>query len=148
MKYKMFLFTFFLVLLYASNVMADQTNICSKASDKLICLKNNFETLYSEDYDSFWAILHSAAADANTCESLRKTADFLDLVNVTQINAEFNEFYSSVIEKIVMTKTECFVSAFNLIDREARNKISKKLQAPLFVPYIQIEDKIKDYKIL
>ena len=59
------------------------------------------------------------AEEALSCESVESTAALLELALQIGGNAELSEAFGQFIDTIVMTKTECFLNATLLMERDA-----------------------------
>lgn len=108
-------------------------NTCGEGGSALECLKRNFAQLYFSDYDKFWRILRAAAVRARDCEKPGPTAQFLDLAQLRTNNAEFNEFFSQVLEELAVSRTECFLLALSETSDEVKASVSERLRNPLVV---------------
>lgn len=113
-------------------------NICVKEAN-LECLQNNFDKLYQQNYQLFWAILHNAAKKAQTCDSIEDTAAFLRLVILKQSNAEFTEFFGQTVERLCVQKSICFLNGLLLVNQPTKVKLIDKLRSPLFVDSSEID---------
>lgn len=101
--------------------------------NKLMYLKNNFNNLYQNNYKQFWQILAEVEKNAVNCESTDDTVAFLKLIEIDSTGAEFNEYFSEVIEKLCIEKPKCFLDSLSSLDTRAITRIVKRLKAPLFV---------------
>ena len=121
-----------------------ENNLCQSEVNQLACLKANFDALYEENFDRFWAIVHEAAAKAEKCSLLPDTVDFLDLVKIKSNNTEFNEFFSEIIERMTTRETECLLNAVTMMDEASQKLIMGKLRNPLFGESATIEKALKN----
>lgn len=108
------------------------TEAATTCSD-LKCIKQNFEVSYAQDYEHFWAVLNKSADEAKQCRSIKKTAEFLDLVRIKIKGAEFEEFFAQTTENLCVSSPRCFKRASKLLDKEAQKNLVAMLDNPLFV---------------
>jgi hypothetical protein len=113
---------------------------CSADEDQLIFLKKNFSGLYLNDYSRFWDIVHKAAKKAQTCDSSIETADFIELIRFSGGNAEFNEYYSEIVEHLCISNPACFFDSLLRLDKESKIKVIDVLRHPIFAKPKEIED--------
>lgn len=141
---------FRLILLFLSFVMVCLTYSRGNAAENysknpclgeanLVCLQDNFDTLYQENYPFFWEILHNAASKAQKCDYVKDTAAFLRLAKLEKSNAEFNEFFSQTVEQLCIKKSKCFFDGLLMVDKPTRVLLIDKLRTPLFVENSKIE---------
>jgi len=117
----------------------NKSNLCLQDDNALTCLKENFEGLYAQNYNRFWNIANRAASEAEKCNSPDNTAAFLYLVRIKKGNAEFNEFFSGVIERLVTEKTDCLLVALTRMELVSQRLIMGELKHPLFAESAAIE---------
>lgn len=113
---------------------------CSVDENQLTFLKKNFSELYLNDYSRFWDIVHKAAKKARTCDSSIETANFIELIQFSGGNAEFNEYYSKIVEHLCISNPKCFFDSLLSLDEESKIKVIDTLRHPIFVTLKEIED--------
>lgn len=148
LHYKVFLVVFFItyfIVLSSGTCMGDEEVLCKSDKANLQCLHNNFDMLYSKNYNQFWDILHSAEKKAKACDSLSDTAEFIELGSIERGNAEFSEFFNEVIEKSLISQSQCFMDAMLLVDREARIGVINALVYPIFTEPTEIRSIFEQY---
>lgn len=126
--------TTFLPISYADG------DLCSGSNATLDCLSKNLDKLYSANYRLFWDILHKAEKKVQKCMSVSDTVNFMKLAHLKSNNAEFNEFFSEVIENLCVKKSKCFFEAMVRLKDEDQLEVVKKLKTPLFVDQVAIND--------
>lgn len=154
MKIRMvYLLAAFLVSCPVLSFGSCECDLCAYTDQPLACLESNFEKLYSGNYPRFWKILRKGAARAEKCDTVVDTKDFLNLAVIENNNAEFNEFFSEVIERMVTQKTECFLEATSITDSLVQERIFGRLRHPLYIDVAVIDNTLKyrvdvKYKLL
>ena len=147
------------VLFVMGATCTQSATLCPDGS--LSCAIKNFDELYKNDYDRFWSIFHLAGKEAVTCTSIQKTAAFLEVASVKKGNAEFNEYFMSVLEnQLILKNTKCFLEAMKLTSPNSRLIILNDLKNPLFadkktidnslIPFIknrEYQEILKPYKV-
>lgn len=128
-----FLFTFVLMVGLNLSKAALAHEFCVGKAENIYCLERNFDTLYAENYERFWDILHKAVATAKRCNSQQNVVGFLRLSSLKTDNAEFNEFFSQSLEEFCLQKPICFSRGVSKLDKKARDLLKEKLKRPLFV---------------
>lgn len=106
---------------------------CSTNSIDLSYFEYNFDDLYKKDYSNFWKILYNLLMDAERCNSIEATSKFLNLANITSINAEFNEFFAENIEKLCLNSPMCFHKANKTLNESVQIKLNMMLNNPIFI---------------
>lgn len=122
-----------IVVLAFGGQTVEAAAICSGSSANLKCLEQHFDEFYAQDYYRFSAILNKSADEAKQCRSIKKTAEFLGLAHIKTGNAEFNEFFAEVTEKLCMNSPRCFKRASKLLDKESLENITSMFNTPTFV---------------
>ncbi len=133
-------FLMFLVITLSDAQFCHGKELCMGDNSTLDCLKDNFDNLYTTDYVLFWRILRMAERDAVSCKSKSDTATFLKLAVVARTNAEFNEYFSEVIERLATSHPECFFDSLLLLDLDNATKIIMILKHPIFVEKQEIDN--------
>lgn len=135
----------FLVFGFGNSLFAKSTNLnCLKKTEMLKCLGNNFNALYLNDNEQFWTILKKWE---KTHSNNKDIADFLSLVKVKAGNAEFNEYFSQIIERqLLPNRTQNFLDSLLLIDRKASNQILNELKHPMFVKISRVKSVLEKYR--
>jgi hypothetical protein len=123
---------FLFILIIPLGCASVNTVSCSNSSDKLNCLKANFHSLYHNNYTEFWSILHKSADEVKQCASSTKTAQFLGLVAIQSNNAEFNEFFSDIVEELCVSSPTCFCTGVSHLSDENQQMLRIMLDTPLF----------------
>lgn len=131
------------ILLPGCASAVNERDLCLQDETKLTCLGDKFNELYTQNYRQFWVIAHQAANDARKCDSPANTAAFLDLARIKTNNAEFNEFFSEVIERLVTEKPICFLVAVARMNVGSQKLVMEKLRSPLFVERVAIENALQ-----
>ncbi|PKL52667.1 MAG: hypothetical protein CVV37_00265 [Nitrospira bacterium HGW-Nitrospira-1] len=153
---------FRLILLFLSFVMVCLTYSFGNAAEtysknpclgeaNLVCLQDNFDKLYRENYPLFWKILHNAATKAQKCDSVEDTATFLRLVKLIRGSqatgsAEFEEYFSQTVEQLCIQKSKCFLDGLLMLDKSTRVLLIDMLRTPLFVDNSKIDRVFLDAK--
>ncbi|MBI5492889.1 MAG: hypothetical protein HY893_08160 [Deltaproteobacteria bacterium] len=117
----------------------------------LVCLQDNFDKLYQENYPLFWEILHNAASKAQKCDSVKDTAAFLRLVKLIRGshatgNAEFEEYFSQTVEQLCIQKSKCFLDGLLRFDKPTRVLLLDMLRNPLFEDGSKIDRVFREAK--
>jgi len=121
-------------------------DLCAGKDANLSCLKKNFEQLYSSNYDLFWDILHKAEKKAQKCVSIQDTSLFLELVHIKTNSAEFEEYFSKIIENLCVSSPKCFLDAVLQLKNEDQIQIVDRLKHTVFVDQSAITEIFKKYK--
>lgn len=127
------IFMMSIVVLVFDSQAVEAAAICSGSSTNLKCLEQHFDEFYAQDYYRFSAILNKSADEAKQCRSIKKTAEFLGLAHIKTGNAEFNEFFAEITEKLCVSSPRCFKRASRLLDKDIQKKLAAMLDNPLFV---------------
>lgn len=138
------------ILLFVSFVIACLTYSFGNATEtysknpclgeaNLVCLQDNFDKLYQENYPFFWEILHNAASKAQKCDFVEDAASFMKLVNLIKGNAEVDEFFSETVEQLCIKKTKCFFDGLLMVDKPTKVLLIEKIRTPLFVDKSKID---------
>lgn len=139
---------FMVICFTTSFVNATETyfkNPCHREAN-LVCLQDNFDKLYLENYLLWSEILGNAEIKALACDSVEDTAAFLRLVKLIKGNAEFDEFFSETIEKLCIEKTKCFLDGLLRTDVPIRALLIDKLRTPLFIDSFKIDQVFREVK--
>jgi hypothetical protein len=136
---RLLFFLIFLVITLSDAQFCHGKELCIGNNSTLDCLKDNFDNLYTTDYALFWHILRSAERDAINCKSRSDTAIFLKLAAVARTNAEFNEYFNEVIERLATSHPECFFDSLLLLDLDNVTKIIMILKHPIVVEKQEID---------
>lgn len=102
--------------------------------------------MYASNYSQFWDILTDAEKEALKCKSTLAVVDFLRLVNLKSINAEFNEYYKEVIENMLLQKPTCFLDSLATLDKTTITFIIDNLKRPLLVEELKIYKTFRKYR--
>lgn len=133
--------------LCARNLYANG-GICTGDSENVNCLKRNFDELSKNHRNTYYKILNASAHKASKCESIKDVANFIGLanINVTKLNAEFNEYFGEIVENIVIKNMQCFLDASLSLDDLTLKNLIYTLKHPLFVEDNKITAKFMEYK--
>lgn len=116
-------------------------DLCKQGSASLSYAIENFDQLYVQDYSLFWSIFHAAEKKAVSCESIDDTARFLSVARVKEGNAEFNEYFSEVLEKnLLMNNARCLFDALLRLDDQSKKIIMWDLRHPLYIQKEKLEE--------
>lgn len=139
----MYTLVVFCILLPGCASAVNKSDLCLQDETALTCLRDNFDELYTQNYRRFWNIAHQAASDARKCDSPANTVAFLYLARIKTNNAEFNEFFSEVIERLVTEKPHCFLAAVATMDLSSQKLVMEKLRNPIFAESAAIENALR-----
>ena len=98
----------------------------------LDCLERNFDKLYRFQPQLWAEILHKAEEKATSCKSVSSTARFMMLIRMHTINAEFEEYFAEVSEKLFLRNTPCYLRALASLDKKEIASIIYTLKHPTF----------------
>ena len=122
------------------------SGVCAGRGHTLQCLKRNFDRLYASDYAGFSDIIRTAAQKARSCQSSPNTASFLDLARFIHGNAEVQEYFGEVVERLCIDQPDCFFDALIRVDARSRQQIVEELRNPMFVEQSAINNAFQAYK--
>lgn len=109
----------------------------------LTCLQANFNTLYKDNYSLFWTILHKS--EKHIYKSRDMTSVFLKLANIRQVNAEFSEYYSEVVESVIENKPNVFFETMISLDETTISNVLSYLMEPTFIDKSDLDLIFKKY---
>lgn len=113
----------------------------------LSCLKKNFSTFYRKDYKHFFSTFNRFEAEAMSCKSNVKTADFLDIVSYIKGNAEVAEAFGESSEKLLVRNPKCFLDAASTLDDSSlKILVQLYLKGPIIEDYQAIDKKMREQK--
>lgn len=124
---------------HSANALEKFSEVACAKDAAIVCLRDNFDNLYRDNYSLFWEILHNAAKKAAQCDYGEDTSAFLMLAKLEKGNAEFNEFFSQTIEQLCIQKSKCFLDTLLVLDKTTRGAIIYRLRTPLFVEPSEIK---------
>jgi hypothetical protein len=136
-----------LSVLFISNLRVYGSELCVGKNANLDCLKGNFDVLYEKNNKQFWDILHVSAKNIKNCRSSKDVIKFLELAELKNDNAEFEEFVSEIIEKLCISNTKCLLNAMLKISKQKQMAVIELLQNPTYIEKEKINsaiDKLKD----
>lgn len=122
----------FLVLSFSLNVEA-QDHRCSGSKDELQCVLKFHSSIYQENPEYFWRVLNQSRDKAESCSSIKATADFLRTATLRNESAELQEFVSEGIESLCAKKPVCFRKSLQLLDGRSRAAVRERLKNPLYL---------------
>ena len=120
--------------------------LCAGRDHTLQCLKRNFDGLYTSDYAGFSEIIRTAAQKARSCQSPPNTASFLDLARFIHGNAEMQEYFGEVVERLCIDRPDCFFDALIRVDPRSRQQIVEALKNPMFMEQSAIDAVFQAHK--
>lgn len=135
-------------LIFQTVACAQQQQLTETCADfSLSCAIDQFDKLYSDDYDRFWFIFRTAGQNAIGCVSIESVDSFLEVAKVKKGNAEFNEYFCEVIEKkLIKENPDCFIKSMTNISDEAKMVIIRDLQHPLYIQKTEIDRIMEELK--
>ncbi len=100
------------------------------------------------NYPGFWDILRAAEKKALRCDSVTRTAEFLDVARVIRGNVEVGEYFTEVVEaKFIKRKPRCLLDGLILADEESRTRIiSYHLRHPFLAKKDDITKVLSKYR--
>lgn len=104
---------------------------CVGDAEELVCLRRNFDSLFSEQYDVFWEIANRRGREVASCQRRTVVEQFLPLADKVG-NAEFAEFYHETIESLASTSPLCLAEAWSRLGEPEQVSVVRVLRAPLF----------------
>ncbi len=105
---------------------------CSGSKDELRCVLRFHSSIYQENPEYFWRVLNQSRNKAESCNSVKATADFLRTAMLRNENAELQEFVSEGVETLCAKKPACFRRSLQLLDGKSRAAVREKLKNPLY----------------
>ncbi|MFK7825046.1 MAG: hypothetical protein AB8G05_12900 [Oligoflexales bacterium] len=132
-----------LQLLIVNTSFSDTSENSKKDFKYLIA---NFTTFYRDDYSGFGEIFNTQAKKATSCESISEVARFFEVAPQIRGNAEMHEWFSEVIENLMIYNPACFLDAALKTSEAARHKIIVFISEPTFKNYEDFRKALSPYK--
>lgn len=138
--------TIIIILAFGNLLMANGNSLCGGDRANFSCLKENFNELYSTNYDLFWSILHGAAQKVKTHKNVSDITEFMELSKIIKGNAEVTEFFSKICEEFCVSNPEICLEALIQLDQEDKASILERLRNPIYLSKTEIENAFEKYK--
>jgi len=98
-----------------------------------------------EQFEELWEFLNSYGNSILDTPTKRDIADLLILDSAGKGNAEFQEYFSEVVEKIAIRHTQIFLDAVLEATPESKKALARMFEAPLFHSREQIHSSFAGY---
>jgi len=136
-----------LALSVANDTYARSEKPCTGKNETLECLKENFQDVYEGQYFNFLIIINKAEAAALSCNSIEKTAAYLDIATKIGSNLEVEYGFKDFIEtKLLKEKTACLLDALLISGDNARGIIlGKYLKEPRYLKNKEVDALLSRY---
>lgn len=130
-----------ITLSVASDAHARSERSCAGKNETLECLKENFSDLYDAQYFKFLIIIDKAQVAALNCNSIEKTAAYLDIASKIGRNLEVEYGFKDMLEtKFLKEKTTCLLDALLLSDDNVKEIIlGKYLTKPRYIKKDEVD---------
>jgi len=124
---------------WSSNAFAGESCPCANKEANIECLIANFNLLYRCDYARFGDIIWKQADIIKEKREEPEICTFLKLSIRTGTNAEFDEFFGSIVEPLLFEEPDLLLSSVMKMQLRYQNATMRFLQSPITAPKSEID---------
>ncbi len=119
----------------SSSGVPEQVGLCAGQDANIRCVRKNFEAMATNHEDDFWVILRRSAPKPEVCSPDSATVEFLALVGVQTGNAEFQEYFAGVVERLCFEAPACIRKAAEQLDAATLQRLRNMLANPVTIEH-------------
>ena len=120
--------------------------MCAEYQFPKDCLREKFRELYIKNYEFFSKIMNYFEKEAVSCADLKKTSEYLSLIEKGEGNAEMDEVFSDFIEKLALSNPTCLLDSLLIIKDRPKKLIIWNIKNPVYRDKEQIGGAIQKYR--
>jgi len=118
----------------------------SKINYDINYLKNNYDSLYHNNYSLFSDIIVESAKKMWNSNNQKDISDFISLSPYIGGNTALLEYFSEECERFCLQRTEIFLNSLLLLDNKTLIDFIDKMASTIHVPQSEIDNSLLKFK--